>query len=312
MCDGLIAPTDSETAKAMMKDYHIGFIDSVESEALLAGEQQSDSDDEPAASFLNSRIWKKATLLSKVTVSWDTRIFKFKLEHEYQSFGMPVGQHAMIRLRDPATREVVIRSYTPISEIDQKGEVDVLVKVYFDTKERKGGKMSQAIDALPIGHFADFKGPIGKFEYFGAGRCVVNGKAKTVNSFVMISGGSGITPMYQVLRAIMQDKQDRTRCVLLDGNRLVEDILCKDELDALAKDNVDKFQLYHTLTQASDDWEGLRGRIAAPLLKKHASKAAHSEGGKAMVLICGPDAMQDDVYSALLGDGWAEDDLHIF
>lgn len=171
--------------------------------------------------------------------------------------------------------------------------------------------MSQALDSIPTGHYVDFKGPIGKFEYLGGGCCTVSGVERNIDKFIMISGGSGITPIYQVLRAVMQDDSDETKCVVLDGNRLLEDILCKKDLDSFAKAPSEKCQLLYTLTQAPDDWDGLRGRIAAPLLKEHCSRAAHEEG-KAMVLICGPEALEKSVHDALLDDGWKDDDLIFF
>lgn len=303
--------TDSETAKAMMVDYHIGSLSEEDRLALADGEAQPMPSAEPATYFLESRYWKRSTLHSKTTVSWDTRIFRFKLEHESQTLGLPTGQHMMIRLRDPVTREMIIRSYTPISESAEPGFVDVLVKIYFDTKERKGGKMSQAIDQLPIGHLIEFKGPIGKFEYKGAGVCTVNGAERHVDSLLMICAGSGITPIYQVYRAIMQDKADKTRCVVLDGNRLYEDILCKADLDAHAKGNEDKCKLLYTLTQGPEDWQGLKGRIAAPLLKEHAQRAEFC-AGNAMVLVCGPEPLEKSVHAALLEIGWTEDDMLFF
>ncbi|EMC96478.1 hypothetical protein BAUCODRAFT_70791 [Baudoinia panamericana UAMH 10762] len=301
----------SETAKAMMKDYHIGSLSEEGKAALAGGEVQPDPSAEPSATFLDSRTWKKATLHTKSTVSWDTRIFTFKLEHDEQTLGLPTGQHLMIRLRDPVTREAIIRSYTPISETSKAGFMDVLVKIYFDTKERKGGKMSQAMDALPIGHFVDFKGPIGKFEYLGGGKCSVSGMERNVKTFLMICGGSGITPIYQVFRAVMQDAEDKTKCVILNGNRLLEDILCKADLDTFAKDNKEKCDLLYTLTKAPEDWEGLRGRIAAPLLKQHADRASFGSGD-AMVLVCGPEALEKSVHQALLEIGWTDDDLMFF
>ena len=295
----------------MMKDYHIGSLDEEGKAALVGGDLQPDKDSEPSPTFLSSRTWRKAILHSKTNISWDTRMFSFKLDHDQQTLGLPIGQHLMIRLRDPVTREAIVRSYTPISQTIKEGFMDVVVKVYFDTKERKGGKMSQAIDALPIGHFVDFKGPIGKFEYLGAGFCAVNSSKRRIKTFIMISGGSGITPIYQVFRAIMHDQSDETRCIVLDGNRLLEDILCKADLDALAKDDAEKCHLLYTLTKAPDDWEGLQGRIAAPLLKEHADCSAYG-AGEAMVLICGPEALEKSVRQALLEIGWKDDDLLFF
>lgn len=307
----LTKESDSETAKAMMPLYHIGSLDD-EGRAALSGEDApTDAKTEPTAIFLEPRSWKKAILHSKSTVSWDTRIFSYKLEHEEQSLGLPTGQHLMIRLRDPVTREAIIRPYTPISETSKKGFVDVLIKIYFDGADRKGGKMSQAMDSLPIGHFVDFKGPIGKFEYQGRGLCTVNGQARKVKRFLMICGGSGITPIFQVFRAVMQDKDDETKCVVLDGNRLLEDILCKAELDGFAEGNQARCKLLYTLTKAPDDWQGLRGRIAAPLLKEHADRQMYADGAS-MVLICGPEPLEKSVHQALLDLGWRDEELLFF
>ena len=297
----------------MMTQYHIGSLDE-EGKAALSGEEVApDPNAAPSPTFLAPRTWKKATLHSKTTISWDTRVFRFKLEHESQTLGLPTGQHLMMRLRDPVTREAIIRSYTPTSAPQQAGYVDVLVKVYFASGAREGGKMSMALDALPIGHFVDFKGPIGKFTYHGAGECSVQGVRRSVKHFVMICGGSGVTPVYQVLRAVMLDKKDPTRCTVLDGNRLVEDILCKEEMDGFARDNGERCRLLYTLTQAPENWQGLKGRIAAPLLAEHASKDVLGVAdGEAMVLICGPEALEKSCHKALLELGWKDDELLFF
>jgi nitrate reductase (NAD(P)H) len=292
----------------MMPDYHIGTLNPTSRETLESGEPTLESN-EPRPVFLDSRVWQKALLHSKKNVSWDTRIFTFKLDHDTQQLGLPTGQHLMIRLRDPVTREAIIRSYTPISETSKLGYIDILIKVYADTPEKVGGKMTKALDSIPTGHWVDMKGPIGKFEYLGKGNCAINGREKKVKKFIMICGGSGITPIYQVLRAVMQDKEDPTSCTLLNGNRLVEDILCKKDLDAFAKGNEDRCQILYTLTQGPEDWQGLRGRISGPLLEQHCQKGKQ---GDTMVLVCGPEPLEKSVKSWLLGAGWAEEDLLFF
>lgn len=291
-----------------MPDYHIGTLDESSRRALTEGEPTVESS-EPRPVFLDGRAWKKSILATKTDVSWDTRIFSFKLEHNEQSLGLPTGQHLMIRLKDPVTRESIIRSYTPISETSKKGYCDVLIKIYTDTKERVGGKMTKALDAIPEGHFVEMKGPIGKFEYVGKGNCTINGKPKHVKKFFMVCGGSGITPIFQVLRAVMQDRDDPTTCVVLDGNRLIEDILCKEDLDGFAKDNPDRCKLLYTLTQGPENWGGLRGRIGAPLLKEHCVKGTD---GESLVLVCGPEPLEKATHAALLDQGWQDEELLFF
>jgi nitrate reductase (NAD(P)H) len=298
---------DSETAKAMMPDYHIGSLSEAARQILAEAEAETVQDSGPRPIFLDSRVWTKAKLYAKRSVSWDSRIFTFKLEHEEQEFGLPTGQHVMMRLKNPDTKEAIIRSYTPISETTDKGYLDVLVKIYFDTSEREGGKMTKAMDALPIGESIDFKGPIGKFRYLGRGLCNVNGAERQVQRFYMISGGSGITPIYQVFRAVMEDREDPTHCTVLNCNRLLEDILCKENLDKFAEENPDRCKLLYTLTKAPEDWGGLKGRIAPPLLREHCELM---EG--AMVLICGPETLEKSVHAALNAQGWKDVDLLFF
>jgi nitrate reductase (NAD(P)H) len=292
----------------MMPKYHIGSLDEASMKVLSEGDvQEQTTTAPPRATFLQSRSWTKAILHEKQTISWDTRIFKFKLEHTEQTLGLPIGQHLMIRLRDPVTREAIIRSYTPISEPKQQGFMDVLVKVYFDQPGAKGGKMSQSLDGLPIGHHVEFKGPIGKFEYLGRGKCTVNEKPRSVGKFLMICGGSGITPILQVFRAVAQDKADPTKCLVLDSNRLVEDILCREDLDSQRKGNEDRLQVVHTLTKATDEWTGLRGRVNGELVSKY----CEVEKGT-MVLVCGPQALEKSIHQALLTLGWSDEQILFF
>ena len=294
-----------------MEHYHIGSLDEASRATLTEGEPADSSDTSILRPiFLQPKRWTKAVLSSKKEISSDTRIFSFKLEHADQITGLPIGQHLMMRLRDPVTREAIIRSYTPISEGTEKGVLNVLVKVYFDTKERAGGKMTKAMDALPIGHFVDFKGPIGKFEYLGKGNCTVSGKPRFVKRFIMICAGSGITPIFQVLRAVLSDQEDKTQSLVLDGNRLEEDILCRENMDRLVKGNEERCRLLYALTKPTDEWAGIKGRIGKELIEKEVGR--YHGSGENLVLICGPGALEKAVHGFLNDMGWQDQDLLFF
>ncbi|KAI2467123.1 hypothetical protein F4781DRAFT_423518 [Annulohypoxylon bovei var. microspora] len=301
----------SENAKAMLIDYHIGSLDEASRTALVNGEAEDTKTSTPRETFLQSKMWTKAILSAKKKISDDTKIFTFDLEHPKQTSGLPIGQHLMVRLRDPVTREATIRSYTPLSEVTDEGKLDILVKIYYDTPERKGGKMTQALDAIPVGHFVDFKGPVGKFEYLGQGLCSISGQLRKVERFVMICGGSGITPIFQVLRAVLTDNQDPTSCLVIDGNRVEQDILCKEDLDRMATGNVHKCRLLYTLSQPEPSWTGLRGRVNKELLEKEIGPRKDING-KDLVLICGPEPLEKSVHSILKALGWKSDDLLFF
>lgn len=98
-----------------------------------------------------------------------------------------------------------------------------------------------------------------------------------------LAGGSGITPFLSMAEAIADGTEDFD-LVLLFGSRDVDNILFKDELDALAK-KTDKFKVIHILSDS--EAEGYEhGFITAELIKKYAPA-----GEDYSVFLCGPEGM---------------------
>lgn len=125
----------------------------------------------------------------------------------------------------------------------------------------------------------------------------------------MICAGSGITPIFQVIRAAMADPADTTKCIVLYGNRLQDDILCKQELDKFGTAHADRCKIVYTLTKPESDWDGEVGRIGASLIKRHSPL---DRGGKPMVLICGPEGLEKAVHRILAAAGWNDRDILFF
>ncbi|KAK7743134.1 hypothetical protein SLS53_004219 [Cytospora paraplurivora] len=305
----------SENAKAMMPFYHVGTLDAA-SKKLLESEPEAapPSGGEPKLrpTFLSPKTWHKAALTRKTQVNSDTKLFSFATDHESQALGLPVGQHVMVRLRDPVTREAVIRAYTPLSDPDaERGRVDLLIKVYEPTGEfPRGGLMTSALSSLPMGHWVEFKGPVGKFVYLGRGRCRLGGRERIFRRFVMICAGSGITPIFAVLRAVLKDPEDMTRCVVLDGNRTEEDILCREELQALIEGKGARVRLLHTLSRPDEKWTGGKGRMDQKMLESEVGPPGKARDE--LVMVCGPEAMEEGVRVNLTKMGWREEDMLFF
>ena len=64
----------------------------------------------------------------------------------------------------------------------------------------QGGRMTQVMEALKVGDSMEVKGPLGHFIYQGRGKFKHSGKAGTCRQLSMIAGGTGITPMWQVIQ----------------------------------------------------------------------------------------------------------------
>lgn len=302
----------------MMPTYHIGSLDAASRKLLESGEslEPTDSFSEPRSIFLHPKQWQKASLAAKTPISSDTKIFTFRLDHAEQQIGLPIGQHLLVRLRDPVTREAIIRAYTPLSDSPvERGKLDVLVKIYraSDDGKYKGGVMTQALDSIPLGHWVEFKGPIGKFEYLGRGRCTILGRERTVRRFVMVCAGTGITPIFAVLRAVMKDEEDTTFCTVMNGNRCEEDILCKKEIDGLTDGKNDKCRVVHMLSRPGEDWKGGKGRMDRALFEREVGPPKSKDaGGDDLVLVCGPEPMERCVKEHFTDFGWREEDLLFF
>lgn len=233
-------------------------------------------------------------LIQKDIISHDTRRFRFGLPSPNHVLGLPIGQH--IHLTAKIGEEVVIRSYTPVSSDDDRGYVDLVIKVYFKNVHPKfpeGGKMSQHLENMKIGDTIDFRGPSGRLIYKGQGKVSIKLLRKeppveyNVKRMVMLAGGTGITPMLQLIRAIIKDPTDETQTSLLFANQTEKDILLKDELDEIAKKYPNKVKIWYTLDSSSEAWSYSTGYISADMIKKHMFPPSPDT----IVLMCGPPPM---------------------
>jgi cytochrome-b5 reductase len=109
----------------------------------------------------------------------------------------------------------------------------------------------------------------------------------------MISGGTGITPMMQVVRAVVKNHaKDKVNFWLISANQTEEDILLRSELDAMAAGLVGsadlQFKVHYTLDRPPADWAGSAGFITTDMCREHLP-AAHLPN--TMIFLCGPSPM---------------------
>ena len=149
----------------------------------------------------------------------------------------------------------VVRSYTPISSDENPGYFDLLIKSY------PQGNISKHMGTLKIGDTMKVKGPKGAMVYAPG----------LVKRFGMIAGGTGITPMLQIIRAIVRGRprnggSDNTEVDLIFANVNYEDILLKEDLDALAKEDPG-FRVYYVLNNPPEKWDGGIGFCTPDMIK---------------------------------------------
>lgn len=114
---------------------------------------------------------------------------------------------------------------------------------------------------MKVGQKLKVKGPKGAMVYTPG----------LVRRFGMIAGGTGITPMLQVIRAIVRGRPrnggtDTTQVDLIFANVNREDILLKDDLDKLAAED-DGFRVYYVLNNPPEKWDGGVGFCTPEMIK---------------------------------------------
>jgi len=224
---------------------------------------------------LNPNEFVPFQLKEKIVLNHDTRIFRFALNPN-QKLGLHVASCLVTRTTG-ADGKPLIRPYTPITREDTVGYFDLLVKVYPE------GNMSKHIDNLKPGDILEMKGPISKLDY----------KPNMKKEIGMIAGGTGITPMYQVLLRILDNKDDHTKVSLVFCNRTTDDILLKKELDDLAATH-SNFKVHYMVDRAPADaasWKGGVGFITKETIKQHIPAPSDDH----YVFVCGPPGFYNTV-----------------
>lgn len=253
-------------------------------------------------------------LIKRRELNDDTRLYTFK--HGLKSvsdFNLGIGQHILcgFMLKDG----IVERPYAilrPTGNDKDDGTIDVLVKTAHPSEKDPGGTVSNIMDLLDAerGDEMLIRGPEGPISYVGDGEFAISVDGKkpekvTAKKINFISGGTGMTPIYGTIRAILETDSKEAQDItvkFIDANPSKEDILADDKLMQLAKDH-DRFELIHVLQDKPEGFDAEEGQISEELIKKYCTPP----GDGCVTLVCGPPPMLEAAKKGLLDFGFKED-----
>jgi len=243
-------------------------------------------------------------LIERTQVARATHRLRFSLDDPGASLGLPVGQHVSVYLPDSEQS----RAYTPTSSDRQRGFFDLVVKEY------PGGILSKYLGALKVGDSAVISGPHGELVYHGDGRFELTDEfdedeVKQVVSPVvaMVAGGTGITPMFQIMRWAVESG-DLLKAHVLFANREVDDVMLKPELDELVAKAEGRLNVNYSVDKVTAEWPHLSGFVSKEMLKSTLPPSTECD----LVCICGPSGFHSAVAEILEELGYDEEDTFHF
>ncbi|MCA0201486.1 MAG: phenylacetate-CoA oxygenase/reductase subunit PaaK [Proteobacteria bacterium] len=198
----------------------------------------------------------------------------FQIPEELKGkFQFRPGQH--LTLKVDINGEEVRRNYS-VCVAPHENELRIAVK-----EVPQGRFSSWANREIKAGHVIDAMPPHGSFTW-----TFEKGKKRR---YLLMSGGSGITPILSLLKTGLREEPD-SEFVLFYGNRASHTIMFLEELANLKDRYMSQFELYHFLDEEEGEVDLFNGRLD---LAKTTEALNLLVGDRAIdaVFICGPGPM---------------------
>lgn len=219
-----------------------------------------------------------------VNLSEDTAVFRFLLHKPDDVFDLVPCSTLQACFKEGAQRvDQPMRFYTPITPNGTKGHFDIIVRKY------PNGRFTEHLFSMDVGEPLLFRCIQYKMRY----------RPNKWDHVGLIGGGTGLTPLLQVIRAAIGSPDDRTKLSLLYAARSESKILLRGLLEDLREEAPDRFRLFLTVDKPEDPatWDGYVGRITSQMIQD--TMPPPRKGS--LVLVCGPDKMM----SSVVGSPWA-------
>jgi ring-1,2-phenylacetyl-CoA epoxidase subunit PaaE len=166
-------------------------------------------------------------------------------------------------------------------------------------KKIKGGKVTNYLAKnLKVGDNLEVTAPSGQFS--------INPEPAHQKHYVMIAGGSGITPIYSMIGAILK-LEPKSRITLLYANRTSTSIIFKEKLEEWTKEFPAQLDVKHFLSEEEDPENAIKGFITRISLEEMVNQYGNS---KLDYYLCGPEIMTNNLMLDLVYLGITKDKIH--
>ena len=218
-------------------------------------------------------------LLRKIPLTIDTFQFDFSRSEGQGDF--KAGQFFLLDVEDGQASTT--RAYSIASAPGNKDFFSLVVKLV------PGGRASEYLRTMEVGHELHFQGPFGHF--------FLKDSPKDV---VMIATGTGIAPFMGMIPSLLENGWNKPVTIYF-GVRFEEDLFYVDELRAWEKE-APNFKAVISISRPTEKWTGFSGRITEHFEDLNAENI---QG-----YICGNGDMVKSVKEMMEAKGVAKTDLN--
>ena len=201
------------------------------------------------------------------------------------------GQHLTIKVTIKG--ETLYRTFS-ISSIPNTDNLLTLT-----IKKIKGGKITNYLaEHLKVGDSLEVTAPSGQF--------YLNPEPAHQNNYVMIAGGSGITPIYSMIGTILKF-EPKSKITLLYANRTSSSIIFKEKIEQWTREFSRQFKVKHFLNEEENPQNAIKGYITRISLEEMVN---HYDKNKLDFYLCGPEIMTNKLIEDLAYLGIAKEKIH--
>lgn len=140
------------------------------------------------------------------------------------------------------------------------------------------------------------------------GNFTVQPQAGRAIQYFFIAAGSGITPIFSMIRSILF-VEPKSRITLLYGSRDEAHIIFREALAQLQAEYGERVEVLHTLSRPSGQWSGRRGRISAEWIIEELGRVRRRLL-PIEAYVCGPSDMMAMAVETLLQQRLPKEKVH--
>jgi len=207
-----------------------------------------------------------------------------RVEFDWPEGGMEYAPGQFLTLILPINGKKVRRAYSLSTSpfLDEKPAV--VVKRVVD------GLVSNYVnDNINAGDVIEIMPPMGHF--------TPEIKEDNQRHLVLISGGSGITPVMGILKSVLK-MEPLSLVTLIYANRDIDSIIYKEKLEEIKGQYENRLNIIQSLDNAHEGWQGESGMLNLDKMKSLITGLKDWDEESTLYYVCGPQGLMDLAFEA--------------